>query len=89
MFFGLLMVLGLIRENEDQQADHGVDPEEDGECDFHGVVSYAVNASGSDFDRVRPRASVSRRIAMPRRDSNENAWSLWRARSTWAVVDSM
>ena len=24
-------------ENENQQADAGVDPEEDGECDFHGV----------------------------------------------------
>jgi hypothetical protein len=27
----------LVVEDEDQQADHGVDPEEDGECDFHGV----------------------------------------------------
>jgi hypothetical protein len=25
-------------ENEDQQADAGVDPEEDGKCDFHVVV---------------------------------------------------
>jgi hypothetical protein len=30
--------LGLVVKNENQQADAGVDPEEDGECDFHGVV---------------------------------------------------
>jgi hypothetical protein len=28
----------LVVENENQQADAGVDPEEDGECDFHGVL---------------------------------------------------
>jgi len=27
----------LLVENENQQRDAGVDPEQDGECDFHGV----------------------------------------------------
>ncbi len=34
----LFSARSLILRNENQQADAGVDPEEDGECDFHGVV---------------------------------------------------
>jgi hypothetical protein len=34
----------LLVENEDQQPDAGVDPEEDGECDFHGVGGEVVPA---------------------------------------------